>query len=101
MKIYRPNSDSEENHKCRTAGCIIGHATGIPELRQFVSFMQNKIKFTTFSITAFGILPYSEIWNHLFGPGNTDSITDFIERLDAYLEKTFVQFKKEDISDEN
>ena len=91
MQYYR-DTDDMKNYECGSAGCILRHAVGIPELRCFVDTILNEIYFNGFALSAFGICLNSSDWDYLFGDGNPNSIKAFIKRLDKYLLDTYPEF---------
>ena len=94
MTKYREPKKSN-TLKCNSFGCIIGHATSIPEFRRYVKFDKytQNILFNQCSKKAFGIEPKDDNfprddlpWRNLFGPNNSNSVDQFITRLDRHIE---------------
>ena len=95
FEVYE--SESESADQCQTVGCIIGHATYIPEFAKYIKINEKGRKnYGAFGEDVFGIPVYSSkyecnpIWLELFGDTNPNSIEAFIDRLDEYLNKTGV-----------
>ena len=99
FRVYESGAESA-NH-CQTVGCIIGHATYIPELVKYLKFDEKgKKQYSEFGETVFGIpvykpiskyrYEYNPVWLELFGERNINSIEHFITRLDKYIAETGV-----------
>ena len=102
MGVFR-EKEYENDTECGTIGCILGHSIEIPELRVYIDKPLDELETNDYELyahEAFGLIRYfTDDWDILFGPYHTNSIDDFITRLDRYLEKTFAQSKKEQCND--
>lgn len=86
MKVFR-DLDSYNSTYCKTCGCVLGHAISIPRFHEFIhkDTWLGSINFPQFSLKAFNIRENSLEWDYLFGQSNTNSVDDFLERLENHI----------------
>ena len=98
MGVFR-SKESDASIGCGTVGCILGHSLDIPEFKKYILKPVETLKtndFSNYSYEVFGI--YRELspqWDLLFGTNNTNSIDDFIVRLDTHLNKYYTGEKEQ------
>ena len=96
MTTYR-HPETQVTVDCPILGCILGHAIGMPRFKEHFKLVNygNRVEldFDSFSKNAFNLDENTSMeWDYLFGTSNTNSIDDFLERLDIHLRDTYPKF---------